>query len=156
MTIRSVVPNTANITTNYGLESSYTYYAQVTNSFSNTEGIDEYEWNTVYSGWTIEEHPVGGGYHPMDRIRVTGTASSPTTALRVRAHNACGWSNWIQVGTLTPSAYYSAVYPNPSTGLININIEVNRENFAAKTDATRATLSKTPTFDLRIYNTFSK
>jgi hypothetical protein len=78
-------------------QSDYVYYGKALPSVS---GIDSYEWWTEPgTGWTVTDRNLG---LPMQYVQITGSASSTTSILRVRAHNSCGWSYYQIVNYVGP------------------------------------------------------
>lgn len=70
----------------------------------------------------------------MSRVRVTPPHDpyfTYSTVLEVRAVNSCGATDWKRAGTLSASMYYSLfANPNPAKGILNVNIEVDKELYS--------------------------
>jgi hypothetical protein len=113
------VPVAANISVSIDCESGYRYAAV---SLSGRErGIDMYDWRATTGSLTVAPHPLIQRIIPVDPVQITGINGG----VEVRAHNTCGWSDWKYVGSITspcPGSYYSIVYPNPASDILNIEI----------------------------------
>ena len=92
------------------------YYACV-EMYSNNNQADIY----VLDDETVPQ-PFGASliYIPGDAVYTNGTAS----AVRLKLGNGANWGNINIEEDILPSV---SVYPNPSNGIINVNIEDNRE-----------------------------
>tara|TARA_Y100001954_G_scaffold100283_1_gene109252 strand:+ start:780 stop:2738 length:1959 start_codon:yes stop_codon:yes gene_type:complete len=92
------------------------YYACV-EMYSNNNQADIY----VLDDETVPQ-PFGASliYIPGDQVYTNGTAS----AVRLKLGNGANWGNINIEEDILPSV---SVYPNPSNGIINVNIEDNRE-----------------------------
>jgi hypothetical protein len=86
------VINVWDISTTLNPRSSGTFYAAALHPTAN-----EFEWS-VGSGWQI------GPLHGIsdDTVEIIATSQvSPSAQVRVRARNACGWSDWVYVGNVS-------------------------------------------------------
>lgn len=87
--------------------------------------IDSWQWYSP-TGWGIV--PVGGISYPDDAVQVYPTPNFHPGIIYVRAHNVCGWST-PKAFTFFENCNWSAysVYPNPSSGIINIDFGKSME-----------------------------
>jgi hypothetical protein len=154
-------PVSTDITASCGPETNNKYYGSAAARSTPFVG-DQYEWMTDNSGWTIIQHPNADDLGiPMNGVQITPPYTSASTILRVRAHNACGWGTWKQVGTLSGSSYYSmSAYPNPVNSTLNVEVTIDAQAHAQALSQASAQLQaagagsvkQTPTFDIRLYN----
>jgi hypothetical protein len=160
-TMYSGVPNTQDYTASCGQESGGFYGSAPSFPNSVPAGIDQYEWATTSSGWTITLHPnYDEGLNVyMSRVRITWNDpySSNTTTLQVRAHNSCGWGGWKNVGTLSSSSvYYTSAYPNPVSDILTVNFEptlVAQTKASLQTTGNVLTAKKRAfTLDVKLYD----
>jgi hypothetical protein len=157
------VPHTQSYTASCGEESGGFYGSAPSIPHSVPAGIDQYEWATSNSDWTITPHP---SYDEaldvyMSRVRITrnNSYSSSSTVLQVRAHNGCGWGGWQTVGTLSSSSlYYTSAYPNPVGDFLTVDFDpvsvAQTKASLQTTDNTLTAKKRAFALDVKLYDYF--
>ncbi|NJO00249.1 MAG: T9SS type A sorting domain-containing protein [Bacteroidia bacterium] len=113
--------------------------------------ITQWQWSYP-SGWS--------GYTYGNGATLTPPNDASAPEIRVRAYNACGWSNWASF-YFPYSSYcgaYFAVYPNPTDGVLNIekmgeegtqtSLGLSNQTVFTATD----TKPKNEKYDVSLYN----
>jgi hypothetical protein len=132
-------------------------YAHITNSSSlaSSAGTDQFEWrSTVSSNFTIEPYPSGSVNVSGDKVRVISTSGN-SGSVEIRAHNACGWSDWTWGAAFTSSCgstYSATASPNPVSATLNISITPNEEVMQSQNRTASAKSKAAPVYEIRLFN----
>jgi hypothetical protein len=89
--------NTVTIGCEYG--DIYGFIPQ--NLIPSSQSVDEYQWRGTVSTITIVPHPSGYIYKTGDYVRIL-TNGYNYGGIEIRAHNYCGWSDWVWVAAIYP------------------------------------------------------
>ena len=108
-----------------------------------TTSLPSHKVKAIFEGMTSSEILVNSNWEwdvENNLIMINGTRDTRTicpmetgfSSFRVRAKNACGWSDWYQIPqfeiTLPPTNYMRqstntyTVYPNPTKDIVNIDL----------------------------------
>jgi hypothetical protein len=113
-------------------------------SFDNlTTTLPSHKLKAIFTGMTTSEISDNANWEwetVNDLIFINGTADTRTicptgsgfSSVRVRARNACGWSEWIQMPDFEITTSFSnflrqssstyTIYPNPTNDIVNIDL----------------------------------
>jgi len=84
--------------------------------------IDDWGWD-VSDGYISYDNPYG------DNSMVTLRPLSTSFTVELRAHNACGWSEWADMGVsvIYCGGWYMTMYPNPAKDVVTLSFETADE-----------------------------
>ncbi|MCF6240580.1 MAG: T9SS type A sorting domain-containing protein [Bacteroidales bacterium] len=102
--------------------------------------IDHWQWS-VTGGYITYDNPYG------DNSKATLRPISNYFTVKIKAHNACGWSQWADMGVSVincgGSGWYMNVSPNPATSEATLTIKNNSK---------QEQFDGTAQWELEIYN----
>jgi hypothetical protein len=155
-TIYAGIPNDADIVATASQLSYRTFIAHVQNP--SQFGATLVGWSVSGTDWSFTQHPAYPNL-PMEAILITGPSYAGSSAyVWLEIQNACGYSSFMLVATLTSGYSSMSAYPNPVSDILTVDITVDQEALSATLATAQlqggfsSTLSQNPTFQIKLYN----
>ncbi len=121
---------------------------------NNKAGLTNIEWQVSPSASNMQEGSMACAMdYPFGAGQTIRFGSTGTKYIRVRARNACGWSDWTDWASFTVNVSGSgrlSYYPNPASAVLNVGYENS-----ADVSLERGSFGIQP-FSVKLYDGFGK